>query len=134
MRGNKVLINLSLLLILLYSGCGVQDNLKENSQDEDRQELNFLASEIYNIIGDALSNDPADCRMIAFGSKPCGGPLGYLVYSINDTDTLLLVAKVELYNLKQEAHNNKWGINSDCMFVGPPDSLICEDGHCVAVY
>lgn len=130
MRHKKTVINLSLILILLYSGCGVH----ENSQDEDLQELESLRGQITDIIGDALSDDPADCRVLGIGAKPCGGPWDYVVYSIVDTDTLLLQAKIEQHYIKEDAYNQKWGISSDCMFVGLPDSLICEDGRCVEVY
>ncbi len=123
----------SLLLILLFLGCGLNESSKENTQDEDIQELEALCSQIENIIGDASSDDPADCRVIGFGAKPCGGPWSYLVYSVIDTDTLLLKAKVELHYLKEDAYNHKWGVCSDCVAIGPP-RLICEDGHCVAVY
>jgi hypothetical protein len=127
MYNKKFILFLSLILFLLCSGCGVH----ENTQEEDQQELEALADKINDIVGDASCNDVGDCRTIAFGSKPCGGPWSYLVYSIIDTDTLLLSARVELYNSEEAAYNRKWGIASDCMVV-PPPRLICEDGHCTA--
>ncbi|MCP4706166.1 MAG: hypothetical protein GY865_16325 [candidate division Zixibacteria bacterium] len=129
MRHNITAIFLSLLLILLLSACGTH----ENTQDEDLMELNSLYSQIENIIGDAASDDPANCRVIGIGAKPCGGHWKYKVYSVQDTDTLLLSAIVELHYQKEKAFNHKWGICSDCMAVGPP-RLACEDGHCVPVY
>ena len=130
MSNRSFSIALILVLSISFASCGVN----ENSQEEDRQELESLKTQIDNIIGDASCTDPAECRVIAFGSKPCGGPWSYLIYSTVDTDTGALASRVELYDRKEDAYNSKWGISSDCMFVSPPDSLICEDGHCVAQY
>ena len=130
MRCKNMTIGLLFILALIISSCGMH----ENTQEEDERELESLANKINDIIGDASCNDSTDCRAIAFGSKPCGGPWSYLVYSIVDTDTILLAVDVDLYNSMEVNYNEKWGINSDCMVVPPPSRLVCEDGHCAAEY
>ena len=74
-----------------------------------------------------------DCAYIAFGSKPCGGPWSYLVYSIS-IDVDLLKSKVKQYNKMEDEYNRKHGIASDCAIVLPPTSLNCVNDKCVGVY
>ena len=130
MRYKNMTIGLLFILALIISSCGMHENTKE----EDERELESLANKINDIIGDASCNDSTDCRAIDFGSKPCGGPWSYLVYSVIDTDTIPLAVDVDLYNSMEVNYNEKWGINSDCMVVPPPSRLVCEDGHCAAEY
>ena len=40
------------------------------------------------LIGDAACKSDADCRAIAFGDKPCGGPWSYKIYSVTSVDTV----------------------------------------------
>jgi len=129
MNHKAVFSILILLAPLLVSGCGTH----ENTQDEDRQELDQLAAQIDGIVGDATCDDISDCRMIEFGTKPCGGPWGYLVYSIKETDTTFLAYKVAKYNGMDDAYNKKWGILSDCV-MAPMPKLANHDGHCVGEY
>ena len=59
--------------------------------------IDKLASEIYEIVASAECSDDAGCDYIAFGSKPCGGPWGYLVYSTSvDVQLLKQSATVRL--------------------------------------
>jgi len=135
MRNNYFIFGLSLIILLLLSGCGSDGTLSSNTTiEEDQMELHRLAAEIENIIGGAQCDDPNNCRVIGFGAKPCGGVLTYLAYSIDRTNTILLKQKVDLYNKKNAAFNIKWGIASDCSIAPYPKDLTCEDGHCVAVY
>ena len=105
----------------------------ENTQKEDRLKLEKLATEINNLADSSVCNENSECAYIAFGKKPCGGPWGYIVYSIS-INTEILLNKVEEYNQLEDEYNVKWGVISDCMFVTPPISLICENGKCIAVY
>lgn len=74
-----------------------------------------------------------DWLLIGIGAKPCGGPRGYIAYSINiDTETFL--ALVEDYNKNAQEYNEKQGLISDCAIVSPPSSIKCENGKAVLVY
>ena len=103
------------------------------SQEEDRNELDQLQTEIELLISKGKCTKNAECDFIAFGSKPCGGPWGYLVYPTT-IDVDLLKIKVADYNQKETAYNKKWGIASDCMMVAPPTGAECIDGICTAIY
>lgn len=91
--------------------------------------LNDLKKEIEDIIGEKACVGPAECKIIPFGSKPCGGPAGYLPYSVRETDTVLLEKKVEEFNEAHDEYNRRRGLSSDCMFESEPQ-VGCMDGKC----
>ena len=71
----------------------------------------------------------SNCRVIPVGSKPCGGPWSYAVYSTATTDSAALAVAVQRYNAAEAELNRKLGRVSDCSFVAPP-KLDCVDGMC----
>ncbi len=103
------------------------------TQEDDNARLEVLRLEIENLAKTSICNEATECKYIGFGSKPCGGPLGYLTYSTS-IDTEKLEGLVSNYNKINAEYNSKWGIISDCSIVNPPTSIICENNICVAVY
>ncbi len=106
---------------------------KDNSESDDLDRLAQMKREIIDMIGEPTCGDSTDCRIIGFGAKPCGGYWEYLVYSIADLDTTLLIQKVNQYNEFNETLNRRYGWESDCM-VTPVPEIECIDGVCTAVY
>ena len=88
---------------------------------------------IEELASSSVCNETTACKYIAFGSKPCGGPWDYLVYStsINTENLEDLVAN---YNQQESDFNTKWDIVSDCSVNNPPVNLTCENNTCVANY
>ena len=107
-------------------------NKSITSQTEDLNELNNLKTEIDQLVATGVCEDNSTCDYIAFGSKACGGPINYLVYSTS-INVDLLKQKVTTYNQLQSEYNKKWNVFSDCMAVMPPTSITCVDGKCTAV-
>ena len=95
-------------------------------------EMQLLEARIVYLIGDARCTDSTQCRAIAFGTKPCGGPWRYLVYSVASVDTLHLERLVRQYNAVNAAWNRSTGVASTCDIVGMP-RVSSVDGRCVAV-
>lgn len=100
------------------------------SDAEDHARLDRLKLEIDQIIGTPSCSGDGECRSIAFGDKPCGGPWMYLVYSTSTTDVGVLVREVCAYNALNRVLNGRHGWCSDCMFVGEPQ-IGCRNGVCV---
>ena len=119
------------LVFFLIIGCNSDDTAKE--RDIDTKIISDLEDEIIALAESSFCNDITECAYIAFGSKPCGGPWSYLIYSTS-IDVELLIDKVEEFNKIQQEYNIKYGIVSDCSIVLPPISLICEDNKCKAIY
>ncbi|NOR28976.1 MAG: hypothetical protein GQ540_10670, partial [Lutibacter sp.] len=68
----------TIALLAIVLGC---TNNNETSQEEELQALDVLHEEIEQLIAEGICNENSDCDFIAFGSKPCGGPWSFLVYS-----------------------------------------------------
>lgn len=130
-RANATLL-LTFCLALMAFQCKNDDNTAD-SQDNAQAQLTSLKSEIEFLAQTSVCNDANTCKFIGLGSKPCGGPWGYLIYSTS-IDTEKLEQLVKNYNKKEKDFNTKWGIISDCAIANPPSNLKCENNICVAEY
>ena len=80
-----------------------------------------------------MCGDEFECRYIAFGAKPCGGPWEYLIYTTSiDTEELELL--VTEFNAQEANYNETCGAISDCAVALEPTGFTCEDNQCVAVF
>jgi hypothetical protein len=101
------------LLLLLSGG-------PAGSQQSDAQRLEELRRMIEREIGIPYADEPTQCKLIPFGSKPCGGPWGYLVYSTLKTDETRLKQLVIEFNQLQKKMNEESKIISDCAVAPEP--------------
>jgi hypothetical protein len=97
----------------------------------DRERLRELKRAIDEEIGEPRADSVAQCKYIAFGAKPCGGPWTFLVYSTTRTDESKLQRLVREYNALQKKINAEEGLASDCS-VPPEPELTLENGVCAA--
>lgn len=114
-----------LSILLSVSGC----ESTENSQQVDQKELDRQLEEIKDLIARESCTEEKSCDYIAVGSKACGGPKTYLVFS-SSVDRQKLEKLVEAYNQAEAGYNEKYGIVSDCMLVTPPERVECVNGKC----
>jgi len=119
-------VALFLGVVCLSFDCG--ENKSSDSVDETLEELARLINEE---VGQASADDFSQCRSLAFGSKPCGGPWSYLVYSTSESDEERLIDLVNNYNDLEEQVNEAEGRASDCEFISKPE-LDFENGRCIA--
>jgi hypothetical protein len=116
---------LALITIVLGLACE-----KELTRDEERALLDAQKQEIISLAKSGACAINSQCRYTGLGSKPCGGPWGYIVYSTS-VDTSKLFLKISDYNAAEDRYNRKWGIYSTCDVPPPPDSIRCLNGVCV---
>lgn len=90
------------------------------SQQSDDKRLQQLHVLIEKEIGTPRANAPSQCKLIAFGSKACGGPERYLVYSTVKTNEARLKQLVNEFNQLAQKINEERRIISDCMFETEP--------------
>lgn len=90
-----------------------------------------LYAEIKAMVGTAAASEPAQCRKVGVGHKPCGGPASYLIYSTQGLDEALLLQKVSQYNQLMQAEQQRLGLVSDCAVV-PEPGVALVGGFCVA--
>jgi hypothetical protein len=88
--------------------------------------------EILNYIQSFSCANATGCLYIAFGAKPCGGPREYLVYP-NTVDQAVLETMVNDYYEMDQQYNIESGAISDCMVVGPPNTVGCVNGICTII-
>ncbi len=116
-----------LLLFGNFTGC---DQLEE--REITAFELQQQFQEILNIVDSGNCSEDSQCSFMAYGSKACGGPQGYLVFSSN-IDVEALQKRVTKYTEDERLYNNQQGASSDCMFVTPPNEMGCTDGNCMEI-
>jgi len=116
------------LFIGSVSGCEQADNEQEITAKNLEKQL----AGIQSFISADSCSETDQCSFLAYGSKACGGPQGYLLFS-NQVDVEALTKMVEEYNKAEDAYNRKFGVSSDCMFITPPPQIACENGKCVQV-
>ncbi|MDP3360059.1 MAG: hypothetical protein Q8S41_12015 [Lutibacter sp.] len=128
----KLIKNISKTIVLLAIVFGCTNNT-EFTKEEDLAELTAFREEIELLVDSGVCSENSGCDYIAFGSKACGGPKTYLVFSTS-INVELLQRKVETYNALENSFNKKWGIISDCSVPTPPENVTCIAGKCSAVY
>lgn len=104
-----------------------------STQDSEQKALHTSKKAIENLAATSICNENTTCKFIALGSKPCGGPWGYLAYSTS-IDDKKLEKMVNIYNKQEADFNKKWNVISDCAYASPPTSVNCENNFCVATY
>jgi len=95
-------------------------------------QLETKKQEIQNYINSFSCSESVGCSFIAFGTKPCGGPWSYLVFS-NSVNQTKLQEMVKNYNEMNKQYNIQTNAISDCMVVLPPTEVKCINGVCTII-
>jgi len=95
-------------------------------------QLETKKQEINTYINSFGCSESVGCNYIAFGSKPCGGPRTYLVFS-NDVNLTHLKDLVTKYNEMDNLYNIQTKAISDCSFLLPPNEIKCINGVCTII-
>ena len=113
--------------------CGDSDSVVGNRRTKarDRALLAEMEREIDALVGDAAGASIADCRYAGVGSKPCGGPWEFVIYSTSSTDSTALAERLTEYNAFEAEMNKRYGYISNCSLPNLP-VLAYRDGRCVA--
>lgn len=86
-----------------------------------------------SMVNSTLCTNPAEWTFTAIGSKACGGPTGYIAYSLK-INVPEFLKKVENYTNAQNEYNKKWGIISTCEIMNPPSGVDCVNGKPTLIY
>ena len=82
---------------------------------------------IEKITQDKTCKTDADCDMMGVGSRPCGGPEMYIIYSHRKTSTAALKKAVNQYN--GGSHKTKPGTVGICSVLERPE-VACTQKKC----
>lgn len=114
-----------ILITIILSACSGERYLAyERAGVDQRYQV------VYDLTQDLSCTDSTVCLSIGIGSKPCGGPWSYLVYSSETVDQEELNAAVaDLYEY-ESGYNQQEGIGSDCSIANPA-SPGCVNNVCI---
>ena len=120
---------LSFILIaicLVFASC---NNDNESPKEEEAAKLEKMYAEIIDLSAAKTQTctNPDEWAFTSIGSKACGGPSGYIVYS-KKINTELFLSKVKSYTEADLAFVKKWNLSSDCSSTAPAKSIECIDG------
>ncbi|MBN3520311.1 hypothetical protein JYB62_09875 [Algoriphagus lutimaris] len=119
-----------ILFLIFLGGCQLAD---EQPTQVDLNNMDEIYEKIIELSESKTCSNSSNWKFTAIGSKPCGGPIGYIAYSneINEKEFLDLV---ERYTKLQAEYNQKNNMASDCMYVVSPTRVVCENGKPVFQY
>ena len=95
-------------------------------------QLEAQLKDIRNFVNKGTCNGAGECAYLPIGSKACGGPIGYIVFS-NNIDVAALKKMVDKYTADQKTYNIENDVISDCSLANPPENIGCVDGSCVEI-
>lgn len=105
----------------------------EMTQEQEAQYIQQLFTEIETMAKSVPCENATEWRFTSYGSKACGGPVGFIAYS-NSIDPEFFLQKVAAHRTAQENYNEKWRIVSDCSAPAQPSAIACDNGIPVFVY
>jgi len=117
--------------IIGLSACDKDTNT--DLQDRDKEKLTEMRKEIQDMVDSVNCTDASEWSFSAIGSKPCGGPIGYIAYP-HSIDTALFNDMVDTYTKAEKDYNTTYNIISDCRAISPPKAVECVDGKPNLVY
>ncbi|MNX66445.1 hypothetical protein D3C86_975370 [compost metagenome] len=123
---------LFMTIAFVFMGCSNDD---DQTKEQESQQLDQMYQEIIalSLVTTEACTNSEEWSFTAIGSKSCGGPTGYIAYSLK-IDTVAFLKKVEDYTKAQNEFNIKWGIPSTCEMAIPPTDVNCVDGKPTLVY
>ncbi len=115
-------------MVIAAIACGPSQRNVANVEP-DNPPLDSLRATVLRLIAEPSATSIGQCRLTAFGAKPCGGPRGFLVYSMEATDSTDLARAVALYTAEDDRLNRVLGLASDCALVEQPQ-ITYTAGQC----
>ncbi|OFZ17705.1 MAG: hypothetical protein A2Z20_01620 [Bdellovibrionales bacterium RBG_16_40_8] len=115
-----------LVIAVFFQSC---EMIQDESLEEKERRLDSIYQKIRETLNTSCTYD-SDCRQIALGSKACGGPNAYLVYSVSSCSPDEINLLVNSYNQLENQISGEEDIISDCALVEPHDSLVCDNQVC----
>jgi len=118
-------------ICLFFFSCSASNDV--STSEKEKQELLGMFARINEIANSVKCINADEWRYTSYGSKPCGGPNGYIAYSIK-IDTITFLKLIEEHKLAQKKYNEERGIMSDCSIPAEPIGVTCEKDKAVLLY
>lgn len=110
------------LAVIVMSGCAAAADAPPPSAAPSPAPQNAasLMAPVKSLIGEAECDHPDQCHAVGVGAKACGGPNGYLAWSVKNTDQKALLAAVQAQADAEKKENQASGLASDCRVMPAP--------------
>jgi len=126
---------IAILVFVICSTFAACSNDDSSSQEEDNAALKVMYDEIItlSLVNSLPCTNPEEWAFKGIGTKPCGGPNSFLIYS-KKTNLTALETKIKAYDLAIDNFNKKWGLISTCDITSVPKSVSCVEGKPTLIY
>lgn len=91
-----------------------------------------LYQRLQRLTTDKSCVEDQQCKVLAVGSRPCGGPEQYLPYSVLQTDSKLLAITNDRYRKIKQEQQLRLGLLGSCQRLTEPASQ-CRQQQCVLI-
>lgn len=91
-----------------------------------KQQAEQLAKEARALANTKGCEQVAECEVVGFGHKACGGPREFITYCARTTDVKALQSKLEALQKAEQAWQTEAGIMSDCALTRQPQPELVE--------
>jgi len=116
-------------LMLSLGGLLMPSLTAASAPSSDEEALVTLHQQIIDLIGEPRCENIVHCRLLALGSRPCGGAAEYLAYSSIVGRRDVLEAKAYEYGFLQEEVNRARAVSGTCEVLTQP-RVACVNGRC----
>jgi hypothetical protein len=116
-------------LMLSLGGLLMPSLAAASAPSSDEEALVTLHQQIIDLIGEPRCENIVHCRLLALGSRPCGGAAEYLAYSSIVGRRDVLEAKAYEYDFLQEEVNRARAVSGTCEVLTQP-RVACVNGRC----
>ncbi|GAA60961.1 hypothetical protein P20652_2833 [Pseudoalteromonas sp. BSi20652] len=103
---------------------------KADSKNVSIEDIKTAKAELNTLITDKQCDTSTQCRVIAVGSRACGGPSSFVVYSTNAASEEQVTILGEKITKLESNYNSQKGMMSICQHLTTP-STQCVENKCV---
>lgn len=126
------------VLALFLGGCAGMTGEQIASEETDPADensvkyskLNEMQMRIEMVTSESSCTSDFQCRTIAVGKRPCGGPEAFYAYSASNADTTTLIDMVSEYNRVQSSISVKRPRSAECRVITDPGAR-CVNQRCI---
>ena len=109
------------------------NDANDSSRTEEREILDQMFIELLEEAMNEDCDNDENWSFTAIGSKACGGPTSFIIYS-TAIDIVDFLNEVGKYTQAETEFNEKWEIVSDCSTPRIPSAVSCINGRPELIY
>ncbi len=127
----------ALIVVMCLTGCAQTPPQNQNlltELDGPLAQMQVDGRQLYQrmqkLTADKSCHTDQQCQVIGIGSRPCGGPEQFLLFSTQQTDQKMLTITNDRYTRTRQEQQQRLGLRSTCQQLIPPVPA-CRQQQCV---